>query len=71
MYVFAMTAVLLVDLCLKCFQTVAFDNSVFAPYLAVTVTELIKLVVEADSMESKRHILGSLNTIIERMDTEV
>lgn len=38
----------------------------FAPFLSTTISELIQLMAEADSLESKRKVDESLNKVIER-----
>ncbi|KAI0092637.1 armadillo-type protein [Irpex rosettiformis] len=55
----------------ECVDTIPFEIEPFLPYLPLVVSELIHLLTEADTMESKRRILGSLNTIIERADTHI
>ena len=53
------------------YQSVDFNANVFAPYLSSTVTELIKLIGEADTLESKRRIASSLVVVIERAQIRV
>lgn len=48
------------------FQALGFDAQAFAPFLAITVPQLIHLMTEADTLESKRKLDQSLNTIIEQ-----
>ncbi|KAI0755466.1 ARM repeat-containing protein [Irpex lacteus] len=55
----------------ECVDTLSFQIEVFLPYLPLVVNELIRLLTEADTMESKRRVLASLNTIIERADTHI
>lgn len=43
----------------------------FAPFLSTTISELIQLMAEADSLESKRKVDESLNKVIERSGTFV
>jgi hypothetical protein len=43
----------------------------FAPFLSTTIPELIQLMAEADSLESKRKVDESLNKVIERSGTFV
>jgi hypothetical protein len=43
-----------------------FDASSFEPYLPVAVTELVKLMRESETWESKRRISDALNVTIER-----
>ncbi|KAG2154931.1 ARM repeat-containing protein [Suillus bovinus] len=49
----------------ECVDTVQFDIDVFAPYLPTAVTELVKLMGEADTMEAKQRLAKSLNVVIE------
>ena len=53
------------------YQTVEFDLNVFLPVLPAAVTELLRLISEADTVESKRRILGTLNVVIERAGQHV
>ncbi|KAI0347520.1 ARM repeat-containing protein [Trametopsis cervina] len=55
----------------ECVDTLAFEIGSFLPFLPAVVNELVVLLMEADSMESKRRILGTLNTIIERAETHI
>ncbi|THH02435.1 hypothetical protein EW026_g424 [Hermanssonia centrifuga] len=57
-------------LILSCRQS-SFSSTFFAPYLPLAVTELVKLIAEADTLESKRRICNSLNTVIERSETQI
>lgn len=50
----------------ECVDTVDFDIDVFIPYLPTAVTELVKLMGEADTMEVKQRLAKSLNVMIER-----
>lgn len=43
----------------------------FAPFLSTTIPELIRLMAEADGLESKRKVDESLNKVIERSGTFV
>lgn len=43
----------------------------FLPFLPVTVAELLSLIAEADTMETKRRVLGTLNVVIERAGIHV
>jgi hypothetical protein len=52
-------------------QSVGFDANVFAPYIAPAVTDLVRIIGDADTMESKRRIAASLNTVIERAEIRV
>ncbi|KAF9569336.1 ARM repeat-containing protein [Agrocybe pediades] len=50
----------------ECADVVEFDADNFAPYLATVVPHLIKIMAEADTLESKRKVDESLNIIIEQ-----
>ena len=52
-------------------QSVEFDANVFAPYVAPAVNELVVIIGEADTMDSKRRIAASLNAVIERAEIRV
>lgn len=54
------------DLKLITMQSTGFDANVLAPYLMTTVTNLIGLIGEADTLESKRKVDQTLNTVIEQ-----
>lgn len=47
-------------------QSLAFEPNSFAPFLTSTVPQLIQLMGEADTLESKRRVDECLNIIIER-----
>ncbi|RDB22808.1 Importin-11 [Hypsizygus marmoreus] len=51
----------------ECLDTVDFQPSFFEPYLPTAVAELITLMGEADTFESKRRIDHSLNILIEQV----
>ncbi|KAH9947240.1 ARM repeat-containing protein [Amylocystis lapponica] len=53
----------------ECVDSYHFDANVFAPFLPAAVNELVRLTAEADTLESKRRIAGSLNTVIEQAGT--
>ncbi|EPT02714.1 hypothetical protein FOMPIDRAFT_1159700 [Fomitopsis schrenkii] len=55
----------------ECVDTLSFDIDVFAPYLATAVNELVRLMAGAETLEAKRRIANSLNTVIERADTRI
>ncbi|KAF9247341.1 ARM repeat-containing protein [Melanogaster broomeanus] len=55
----------------ECVDTVSFDIAVFAQFLPVAVTELMKLMSEVDSMEMKQRLAKSLNVVIERADKQI
>ncbi|KAF8639750.1 hypothetical protein AX17_001012 [Amanita inopinata Kibby_2008] len=50
----------------ECIDTIEFDAEVFEPFLPTTVSELVRLMGEADTMESKGRINHTLNTVIEQ-----
>lgn len=43
----------------------------FLPYLSLVVNELVRLLGEAETVEIKRRILGSLNTVTEQAGIHV
>ncbi|KAF9534185.1 armadillo-type protein [Crepidotus variabilis] len=47
-------------------DSLGFDAKLFAPYLSSTIPPLIQLMGEADTLESKRKVNLTLNTVIER-----
>lgn len=53
------------------FQSLKFDADVFATFLPAVVSALVRLTAEADTLESKRRITDSLNTVIERAEARV
>ncbi|KAH7887621.1 ARM repeat-containing protein [Phlebopus sp. FC_14] len=55
----------------ECVDTVSFDIAIFSPFLPVAVTELVKLIAEADSIEMKQRLAKSLNVVVERADAEI
>ncbi|KAL4076110.1 ARM repeat-containing protein [Scleroderma citrinum] len=55
----------------ECVDTVNFDITVFAPFLPVAVSELVKLMHEVDTTEMKQRLAKSLNVIIERSDSHI
>lgn len=55
----------------ECVDTVSFDITVFAPFLPVAVTELVRLMHEVDTIEMKRRLARSLNVIIEHADSHI
>jgi len=56
---------------LKFLQTLDFKLEYFAPFLPTAVSELISLLGEADTFESKRRIDHSLNVLIEQAGAQV
>ncbi|KIM90936.1 hypothetical protein PILCRDRAFT_1173 [Piloderma croceum F 1598] len=55
----------------ECVDSVGFDANVFAPYIAPAVTDLVRIIGDADTMESKRRIAASLNAVIERAEIRI
>ncbi|PCH41237.1 ARM repeat-containing protein [Wolfiporia cocos MD-104 SS10] len=54
-----------------CVDSLQFDADVFAPYMPGVVNELVRLMAEAETLESKRRIALSLNTVIEQSGTRI
>ena len=52
-------------------QTLQFDITVFEPFLPTVVTELMRLLSETDTFETKARILNALNTVITRAGARV
>lgn len=52
-------------------QTIDFSPNVFAPFLPTATSELVRLIGEAETLESKRRVDATLNTVIERSDSHV
>ncbi|KAF9464415.1 armadillo-type protein [Collybia nuda] len=50
----------------ECLDILEFQPDIFAPFLPTTVSELIQLMGEADTFESKRRVDHSLNVVIEQ-----
>ncbi|KAJ7178998.1 armadillo-type protein [Mycena filopes] len=50
----------------ECIDTLEFEIAAFAPYLEDAVTELVRLLGEADTLEIKRRIDYTLNAVIEQ-----
>ncbi|KAF8450539.1 ARM repeat-containing protein [Boletus edulis BED1] len=55
----------------ECVNTVGFDAAVFSPFLPATVTELLKLVSDADTMEMKQRLARNLKVVIECVDQQI
>ena len=55
----------------KTLQSLNFEPDSFAPFLPPVVATLVQLTAEADSLEAKRRITDSLNTVIERAESRV
>ncbi|KAM6495766.1 Armadillo-type fold [Amanita muscaria] len=55
----------------ECVDTFDFDAQILEPFLATTVSELVKLMGEADTMQSKRRIDNTLNSVIEQVGTKI
>lgn len=52
-------------------QANLFDLSVFIPFLAPTVAELLGLIDEVETVETKNKLAACLSTIIDRSRAEV
>ncbi|KAJ6628769.1 armadillo-type protein [Mycena sp. CBHHK59/15] len=50
----------------ECIDTLEFDINVFTPYLPMAVSELVRLLGEADTLEMKRRVDYTLNVVIEQ-----
>ncbi|OJT10170.1 Importin-11 [Trametes pubescens] len=55
----------------ECVDSLKFDADVFAAFLPAVVSALVRLTAEADTLESKRRITDSLNTVIERAEARI
>lgn len=55
----------------ECVDTLQFDVNVFEPFLPSAVNELVRLTAETETLESKRRIAASLNTVIECAGTRI
>ncbi|KZT12770.1 ARM repeat-containing protein [Laetiporus sulphureus 93-53] len=55
----------------ECLDTIQFDVNVFVPFLPAVVNELERLTAEAETLESKRRVARSLNTVIERAESRI
>ncbi|KAL1944202.1 hypothetical protein VTO73DRAFT_3387 [Trametes versicolor] len=55
----------------ECVDSLNFDADVFATFLPAVVSALVRLTAEADTLESKRRITDSLNTVIERAEARI
>ncbi|KZT71615.1 ARM repeat-containing protein [Daedalea quercina L-15889] len=55
----------------ECVDTLSFNIDVFSPYLSTAANELVRLMAEAETLEAKRRIANSLNTVIERAETRI
>jgi hypothetical protein len=52
-------------------QTIDLQIECFTPYLPTAVSELVRLIGEAETFESKRRIDHSLNVVIEQAGARV
>ncbi|KAK0206374.1 armadillo-type protein [Desarmillaria ectypa] len=50
----------------ECVDTLEFDVNIFAPYIPTTITELVKLMGEADTLAGKTRVGNTLNVIIDQ-----
>ncbi|KAF9008940.1 armadillo-type protein [Cyathus striatus] len=55
----------------ECVDTINFDADSFAPFLPIAVSELVRLIGEAETMESKRRVDDTLNAVIEQAGTRI
>ncbi|KAF8592605.1 ARM repeat-containing protein, partial [Ramaria rubella] len=55
----------------ECVDSVQFDGQSFQPFLGGFVTELVRLIAEADTLESKNRLTKSLNIVIERAEIRI
>ncbi|KAI0776057.1 ARM repeat-containing protein [Trametes elegans] len=55
----------------ECVDSLNFDADVFAPFLPTVVSCLVRLTADADTLEAKRRITDSLNTVIERAEGRI
>ncbi|KAI0722911.1 ARM repeat-containing protein [Earliella scabrosa] len=55
----------------ECVDSLNFNGDSFAPFLPPVVTSLVRLTAEADTLEAKRRITDSLNTVIERAEARI
>ncbi|KXN86407.1 Importin-11 [Leucoagaricus sp. SymC.cos] len=54
-----------------CMDTIEFSISYFLPHLATTISELVNLIGETETFESKRRVDNTLNVVIERTGEQV
>ncbi|KAI0053014.1 ARM repeat-containing protein [Auriscalpium vulgare] len=55
----------------QCVDVMLFDADVFAPFLGATVSELMQLIGEVESIETKGKLAACLNTVIERVEIRI
>ncbi|KAG7449051.1 ARM repeat-containing protein [Guyanagaster necrorhizus] len=55
----------------ECVDTLEFDVNVFAPYIPTTITELVKLMGEADTLTGKTRIGNTLNVVIDQAGSRI
>ncbi|KII94850.1 hypothetical protein PLICRDRAFT_47858 [Plicaturopsis crispa FD-325 SS-3] len=55
----------------ECVNSLGFNADVFAPFLQPAVTELVRILAETDTSDSKRRITQSLNKTIERVGLQI
>ncbi|KAF8505664.1 ARM repeat-containing protein [Russula emetica] len=55
----------------QCVDATLFDLNIFVPFLAPTVAELLRLIDEVDTVETKTKLAGCLNTILDRAKAEI
>lgn len=55
----------------ECIDTIDFSPNVFAPFLPTATSELVRLIGEAETLESKRRVDATLNIVIERSESHI
>ncbi|KAK0230961.1 armadillo-type protein [Armillaria fumosa] len=55
----------------ECADTLEFDVNVFAPYIPTTITELVQLMGEADTLAGKNRIGNTLNVVIDQAGSRI
>ncbi|KAA1466319.1 ARM repeat-containing protein [Dentipellis sp. KUC8613] len=55
----------------ECVDTIDFNADIFVQFMEPTVTELLRLIGDAESLESKRKVAGCLITIIDRAEARI
>ncbi|KAF9451646.1 ARM repeat-containing protein [Macrolepiota fuliginosa MF-IS2] len=54
-----------------CMDTVEFSVDYFLPHLPATISELVRLIGEAETFESKRRVDNALNVVIEQTGSQI
>lgn len=55
----------------QCVDATLFDLNIFAPFLAPTVAELLRLIDEVETVETKNKLASCLNTLLDRAKAEI